>query len=69
VFFLVFLIMVVFYISSWSSNCGTTSAQFLKLEAGARPVGMGGAFTAVCDDVQALYWNTAGLAQIKSKEL
>ena len=29
---------------------------------GARPMGMGGAFTAVADDANAAYWNPAGLA-------
>jgi hypothetical protein len=29
---------------------------------GTRPMGMGGAFTAVCNDVNAAYWNPAGLA-------
>ena len=29
---------------------------------GARPMGMGGAFTAVADDANAPYWNPAGLA-------
>jgi hypothetical protein len=29
---------------------------------GARPMGMGGAFTAIADDVNAAYWNPAGLA-------
>jgi len=29
---------------------------------GTRPMGMGGAFTAVCNDVNAVYWNPAGIA-------
>ena len=36
---------------------------------GARAMGMGGAFLAVADDFTALYWNPAGLAQIKKFEL
>ncbi|HHV63269.1 MAG TPA: hypothetical protein GXX51_11610 [Firmicutes bacterium] len=36
---------------------------------GARPLAMGGAFVAVADDSSAVYWNPAGLAQLKSKEL
>jgi hypothetical protein len=31
---------------------------------GARPLAMGGAFVAVADDVQATYWNPAGLVQL-----
>lgn len=41
---------------------GGAGANFLEVETGARPMGMGGAFTAVADDVTALHWNPAGLA-------
>jgi hypothetical protein len=37
-------------------------ANFIETELGARAIGMGGAFTAVADDVTALHWNPAGLA-------
>lgn len=43
---------------------GTTGSQFLKLGFGARPVAMGGAYTAVCDDADGLFWNPAGLTQV-----
>lgn len=36
---------------------------------GARPMGMGGATLGIADDFTALYWNPAGLAQIKKFEL
>jgi len=39
-----------------------TGFTFMKLGVGARPVAMGGAFTAVADDVNVLFWNPAGLA-------
>ncbi len=51
-----------------SDKVGTTSAQFLKLGIGARPLAMGEAFTAVSDDVNAVYWNPAGLGQIQGRE-
>lgn len=35
---------------------------------GARPIGMGGAFTAVCDDVNTTYYNPAGLYRLKQME-
>jgi hypothetical protein len=31
---------------------------------GARPLGMGGAFSAVADDINSVYWNPAGLAYL-----
>ena len=46
------------------TKTGTTAAQFLKIGIGARSIGMGGAFTAVADDISALYWNPAGLARM-----
>ncbi len=36
---------------------------------GARAMGMGGAFLGIADDLTALYWNPAGLAQIRKFEL
>ncbi len=45
-----------------AAGVGTTGAQFLKIGVGARPVSMGHAFSAVADDVNAIYWNPAGLA-------
>ena len=50
-------------------RAGTTGATFLKIEAGARPVAMGGAFVAVADDANTTYWNPAGLAQLEEGEI
>jgi len=47
---------------------GTSAAQFLKLGVG-RAEGMGGAFTGLADDVTAIYWNPAGLAELGSPEV
>lgn len=47
---------------------GTTSAAFLKLDQGARPVAMGGAFTGAADDVNAVMYNPAGLYQVKGMQ-
>ncbi len=43
---------------------GTTAAQFLKIGAGARPIGMGGAYSALATDILAIYWNPAGLSRV-----
>ena len=47
------------------AQSGVTSANFLKVGMGARPAAMADAFTAVSDDVSAIYWNPAGLALTK----
>ena len=45
------------------SKVGTTAAPFLGIHPGARSVSMGGAFTAVCTDASALYYNPGGMLQ------
>lgn len=50
----------------WAKN--NTGATFLKIGVGARPVAIGQAFCAVADDVNAIYYNPAGLAQVKGQE-
>ncbi len=49
-----------------TTKVGTTAAQFLKIGAGARSLGMGGSAAAVDGDVYAVYWNPASLARITS---
>jgi hypothetical protein len=51
-----------------TTKTGTTATQVLKFNVGPRAIGMGGAFTAVSDDITALYWNPAGTANIVSNE-
>jgi len=46
------------------TKVGTTSADFLMIEAGARAQAMGGAYIGVADDATALYWNAAGAGLI-----
>lgn len=47
------------------SKIGVGTGTFLQIPVGARGVGMGGAFSAVADDPTALYYNPAGITQIK----
>jgi hypothetical protein len=49
-------------------DAGTTGAAFLKIEAGTRPVGMGGAFVGLANDVNTIYWNPAGLTAVRDRE-
>ncbi len=45
----------------------TMAAELPSLFEGVRPLGMGGAFTAVADDENALFYNPAGLNQIEKR--
>jgi hypothetical protein len=44
------------------------AGEFLKIDLGPRAIGMGGAFTAVCDDASAAYWNPAGMVFLPYRE-
>ncbi len=52
-----------------NTNSEETSAAFLKIGIGARATAMGGAYSAIADDPSALYWNPAGLVQIRENQL
>ncbi len=52
-----------------SGDRGTSGGQFLKVAPGARPSGMGEAFAGVADDVNAIYYNPAGLATLTRVEV
>ena len=51
------------------AKVGTTGAQFLELGVSARSMGMGGAFTAVANDVSSVYYNPAGLTALYGTEI
>ncbi len=50
--------------ASWAAE----TAAFLDIGVGARAAGMGGAYTALADDANAVYWNPAGLARMEKRE-
>lgn len=48
---------------------GTTTANFLEIGYGTSGNAMGDAFTSIANDASALYWNPAGLSNIKGGEV
>lgn len=62
------LVIVWFGLGFSFTKVGTTAAPFLKIEYGARPVAMGGAFVALADDPSGIYYNPAGVAEAVSAQ-
>jgi len=66
---LIRMIMVILLLGAISLFVvGTCWADFEDLGVGARPIGMGNAYTALADDVNAIYYNPAGLAQLDESQ-
>lgn len=59
------IVLVLFIILGYA---GKSFSLPIDLQLGARPQGMGGAFVAMVDDVNAVYWNPAGLTQLRTFE-
>ncbi len=53
----------------FAGGAGTSSAKFLKADSGARASAMGGAFTAVADDADAVNYNPAGMVFVHRDQI
>ena len=62
------LAMLVLSTSSLFAQGGGANA-YLQLLAGARPLGMGGAFTGLADDVTAVFFNPAGISALTDRQV
>jgi hypothetical protein len=63
------LLLLLFLIRQpYSSLAATTGFDFLKLGIGARPLALGEAYVALANDINAIYWNPAGLVQLRRQE-
>ncbi|MFH1859571.1 MAG: PorV/PorQ family protein [bacterium] len=52
-----------------ASSSAASGMAFLKVDVGARAAGMGGAYSAVADDISSIWCNPAGLSLIKTEEI
>ena len=64
-----FFIFVVYFLIAYSLYLNPALADFDDTGAGARAVGMGGAFTALADDPFGIYYNPAGLGFIRQSQI
>jgi hypothetical protein len=62
-------ILVVAQFFSIELFAGRYAGDFMMIGSGVKPLGMGGAFSAVADDGNAIYWNPSGISQIRNSEL
>lgn len=60
------MVMILITVSYGFNKVGTTAAPFLKIEFGARAVAMGGSFVALANDPSGVYYNPAGIAELKN---
>jgi len=65
---LLFLFLI-FPTKLWGAADAGAPGSFLNFGTGARSQAMGSAFTGLCDDVSAIYWNPAGLSQLPRNQL
>ncbi|MCH7964029.1 MAG: PorV/PorQ family protein [Bacteroidetes bacterium] len=68
-----FVLLSIVFISITSINAQTVfgkyAGEFMAIGIGGRPLGMGGAFVAVANDVTAGYYNPAGLANLNYPQI
>ncbi len=67
------ILLILWFMSSvkvcqGQSKVGTTAVPFLGISVGSRATAMGGAFTAMCSDATALYYNPGSIAQMKNSQ-
>ncbi len=65
----IFLLCFAAQAAAFASGPGTGAANFLKIPVGARETSLGGAFTAVADNADAVFYNPAGLGLLGVPEL
>lgn len=65
----IILMLLFVFITHHTSHISQCFGAFKDWHWGTRPAGMGGAFCAIADDINAPLWNPAGLAQLKNKEV
>ena len=64
-----FWMLILIIVLALPLNAGRYAGDFMMIGSGVRPLGMGGAFVSLADDGSAIYWNPAGISQIKKSEV
>ncbi|MDD5208782.1 MAG: PorV/PorQ family protein [Elusimicrobiales bacterium] len=67
--FIGFILCLTAPAAAFASGPGTSAANFMKIPVGARETSLGGAFTAVADNADAVFYNPAGLGLLAVPEI
>ena len=67
ILFLIFLF--IFFTIVGTTHAQKYTSEFLSIGVGARALSMGGAYVAIANDASSVYWNPAGLSQLKKREI
>lgn len=62
-------ILIIFSVNSWAVGVGTTGANYLKIDPGARSAALGSAYVGLADDINTLYFNPAGIGRMSYASL
>ena len=62
-----FLLSLIFVMMINAQSAGT-DLEFINLGTGARPLGLGNAYTSLSNDANSVYWNPAGMNQLSTAE-
>ena len=65
---IIITLLFTIFLMAENENIGTTGFAFLKINYSARAVAMADAYTALANDANAVFYNTAGIEQIKSQQ-
>jgi hypothetical protein len=69
--FFVLIFLITSYLSSQSPafGIGETTGSILRIPIGARQIALGEAFVSIADDVNTIYYNPAGINNVKGQEI
>ncbi len=63
------IILFLLLVSIHTLFAGRYAGDFMAIGAGTRALGMGGAYASIAEDGSSIYWNAAGIGQIRQSEM